>query len=518
LRQKSALAARHPIPVTVTPSSSSAPIDLLVIGGGINGTGIARDAAGRGLSVTLVERGDLAGATSSYSSKLVHGGLRYLEQFEFRLVAEALAERETLLRMAPHLVWPARFVMPHVPSLRPRWMIRAGLFLYDNLGRLHTSATHLPGSSSVRLDQGPFHAGLQDRYRHGFIYSDCRTDDARLVIVNARDAARLDARILPRTELINAQRIGQTWQATLSNSETIHARGIVNVAGPWVKEVLNQRLGVPSNDSVRLVRGSHLVLPRLYTGEHAFILQNNDRRVVFMIPYEGRFTLLGTTDVVETGDPLHPQVTAAEAEYLCTAAGRYLQHTPRPQDAVWRFAGVRPLYDDGSGDPSSITRDYTLRLDQPNATANNAPVLSIFGGKLTTYRRLAEHAVNQICVALGDRKPEWTRYSTLPGGEVPAGDRAAFSRTMAARTPWLASNVLDPMLRRHGSDLPAILGRAKCHADLGEDFGGGLFECELDWLLRHEWAVSADDVLWRRTKCGLHMTDEQRERVARRLR
>ena len=503
--------------MSAEPAQSSNPIDLLVIGGGINGTGIARDAAGRGLSVTLIERGDLAGATSSYSSKLVHGGLRYLEQFEFRLVAEALAERETLLRMAPHLVWPARFVMPHVPSLRPRWMIRAGLFLYDNLGRLHTSDTRLPGSSSVRLDQGPFHDGLQDRYRHGFIYSDCRTDDARLVIANARDAARLGARILPRTELIKAQRVGQIWQATLGNGETLHAHAIVNVAGPWVKEVLNQRLGVPSNDSVRLVRGSNLVLPRLYQGEHAFILQNDDRRVVFMIPYEGRFTLLGTTDVVETGDPLHPQVTAAEADYLCAAAGRYLQQTPRPQDAVWRYAGVRPLYDDGSGDPSSITRDYTLCLDQPKAASDNAPVLSIFGGKLTTYRRLAEHAVNQINTALGKQRPEWTRYSSLPGGELPAGGVAEFSQIIAARYPWIAPAVREPLLRRHGSDLPALLGDARRIDDLGEDFGGGLYERELDWLLSREWAHSADDVLWRRTKCGLHMSDQQRQRVAQRL-
>jgi glycerol-3-phosphate dehydrogenase len=489
------------------------PIDLLVIGGGINGAGIARDAAGRGLSVALVERGDLAGATSSASSKLVHGGLRYLEQFEFRLVAEALAERETLLRMAPHLVWPARFIMPHVPWLRPRWMIRAGLFLYDHLGGHHADSL-LAGSASVRLDRPPYDAGLQARYRHGFIYSDCRTDDARLVIANARDAAMLGARILPRTELVAAHRAEGLWQVRLGSGEKLRARAIANVAGPWVKEVLNERLGVPSADSVRLVRGSHLVLPRLYEGEHAFILQNDDRRVVFMIPWEGRFTLLGTTDVVETGDPLHPQATEEEAAYLCAAAGRYLKQAPRPQDAVWRYAGVRPLYDDGSGDPSSITRDYTLRMDD----ADGAPVLSVFGGKLTTYRRLAEQVVDKLAAALGDSRPAWTKQSTLPGGAMPAGGLDDFvRREIAPRYPWLPPSQRDAMARRHGSELPELLGAAQGPDELGEDFGGGLCERELEWMLAREWARSADDILWRRSKCGLQMTPAQRERVVQRL-
>lgn len=488
-------------------------IDLLVIGGGINGVGIARDAAGRGFSVALIERGDLAGATSSASSKLVHGGLRYLEQYEFRLVAESLAERETLLRMAPHLVWPARFIMPHVPWLRPRWMIRAGLFMYDHLGGHHAGSL-LPGSSAVRLDRGPFHSGLQDRYRHGFIYSDCRTDDARLVVANARDAQRLGARILPRTELVAARRDGGLWEVDLSNGETIRARAIANVAGPWVKEVLNQRLGIPSADAVRLVRGSHLVLSRLYEGEHAFILQNDDRRVIFMIPYEGRFTLLGTTDVVETGDPLHPRATAAEADYLCAAAGRYLKRAPRPEDAVWRYAGVRPLYDDGSGDPSSITRDYTLRMD----SHEHAPVLSVFGGKLTTYRRLAETVTDKLAAVLGNRRPAWTAQSTLPGGDMPADGLGDFvSREIAPRYPWLPVPLRDGLARRYGSELPRMLGDAKGIDDLGEDFGGGLCERELEWLIAHEWAQSADDILWRRSKCGLHMTPAQRARVAQRM-
>ncbi|MDA8259446.1 MAG: glycerol-3-phosphate dehydrogenase [Betaproteobacteria bacterium] len=503
--------------MTTDDQASARPIDLLVIGGGINGTGIARDAVGRGLSVTLVERGDLAGATSSCSSKLVHGGLRYLEQYAFRLVAEALVERETLLRMAPHLVWPARFVMPHVASLRPRWMIRAGLFLYDHLGGHHADSL-LSDSASVRLDRGPFHAGLQDRYRHGFIYSDCRTDDARLVIANARDAARRGARILPRTELLAARRRGSLWEVQLAGGETLQARAIANVAGPWVKDVLNRRLGVPSVDSLRLVRGSHLVLPRLYPGEHAFILQNDDRRVVFMIPYEGRFTLLGTTDVLETGDPSQPRATADEAAYLCRAAGRYLLQAPQPQDAVWRYAGVRPLYDDGSGHPSSITRDYSLRLDMPRAQADHAPVLSVFGGKLTTFRRLAEQVVDQLAAALGQRPPPWTAQSVLPGGDLPAGGLDDFvRREVAPRYPWLPESLRNGLARRHGSELIDLLGEARGPADLGEDFGGGLCERELEWLLAHEWARLADDVLWRRSKCGLHMTPQQRERVACRL-
>lgn len=520
LPQESALAPRRSVaslPAAGSQSGSAPPVDLLVIGGGINGAGIARDAAGRGFSVALVERGDLAGATSSASSKLVHGGLRYLEQFEFRLVAEALAERETLLRMAPHLVWPARFVMPHVPGLRPRWMIRAGLFLYDRLGGHHADAL-LPGSASVRLDRPPYDDGLQARHRRGFIYSDCRSDDARLVVANARDAARLGATILPRTELLGAERVDGLWLARLGNGETLAARAIANVAGPWVKELLNQRLGVPSADSVRLVRGSHLVLPKLYQGEHAFILQNDDRRVVFMIPYEGRFTLLGTTDVVESGDPRQPRATDVEAEYLCAAAGRYLKQTPRPGDAVWRYAGVRPLYDDGSGDPSAITRDYTLRLDGGVDGEGLAPVLSVFGGKLTTYRRLAEQAVDRLAAALGESRPAWTASSTLPGGAMPAGGLADFlRREIAPRYPWLPVAWRDALARRHGSELPELLGDARGVADLGEDFGGGLCQRELEWMLAREWAHSAEDVLWRRSKCGLHMTPEQRERVALRL-
>ena len=360
------------------------------MGGGINGAGIARDAAGRGLSVLLVEKGDLACATSSWSSKLIHGGLRYLELYEFRLVAEALAEREVLLRVAAHLVWPARFVMPHVPELRPRWMIRAGLFLYDHLSR----RTSLPGSTGVRLDAPPYNSGLQPGFRHGFIYSDCRVDDARLVVANAMDARERGVRVLTRTECLQAKtsRRGFGRQACRTARRSA-PRPIVNAAGPWVKTVLNDRLSQPSRDAVRLVKGSHIVLPKLYEGEHAFILQNDDRRVVFMIPYGDLHTLVGTTDVPVQDEDARPEASAEEVAYLCRAVNRYLARPARPEEVVWKYAGVRPLYDDGTADPSAVTRDYTLRLDDE---AGRAPVLSVFGGKITIYRVLAEQAVDRL--------------------------------------------------------------------------------------------------------------------------
>jgi glycine/D-amino acid oxidase-like deaminating enzyme len=339
-------------------SPTQTSVDLLVVGGGVNGAGIARDAAGRGLSVLLMEKDDLACATSSSSSKLIHGGLRYLELYEFRLVAEALAEREVLLKVAAHLVWPARFVMPHVPELRPRWMIRAGLFLYDHLAR----RASLPGSQAVRLDAAPYNAGLQPHLKHGFVYSDCRVDDARLVIANAMDARERGVRVLTRTECVSAGRDNGLWSATLSNGEQLRAKAIVNAAGPWVKRVLNERLAQPSADAVRLVKGSHIVLPKLYEGEHAFILQNDDRRVVFMIPYGDIHTLVGTTDIPVEDENARPQASPGEIAYLCRAVNRYLAARGAAGRGV-ELRGVRPLYDDGSDDPSAVTRDYTLRVD-----------------------------------------------------------------------------------------------------------------------------------------------------------
>ena len=476
--------------------------DLLVIGGGINGAGIARDAVGRGLSTVLVEQGDLAGATSSASSKLIHGGLRYLEHYEFKLVHEALAEREILLRIAGHLVWPARFVMPHVPELRPRWMIRIGLFLYDHLAR----RSLLEGSAAVRLDAPPYASGLKPELKHGFVYSDCRVDDARLVIANALDAKLRGARIVTGTECVSSKRTAGGWVARLSSGEEIQAKAIVNAAGPWVKRVLNERLGQPSRDLVRLVRGSHILVPKLYDGDHAFILQNDDRRVIFMIPYGDLHTLVGTTDVpqvdVETAPP-----TFDEIDYLCRAVNRYLAKPLRQGDVVWRYAGVRPLYDDGTNDPSAVTRDYTLRVDDD---AGAAPVLSVFGGKITTYRHLAEQVMERLAPYFPGLKAPWTGRAALPGSDFGAQTRVAARDAFFARHPKIPTPTLRGIFRRHGTRADQVVGDGQ----LGEDYGAGLSEREVRYVIEHEWARTAEDVLWRRTKCGLLMSEAQRKRVA----
>ena len=481
----------------------SALFDLLVIGGGINGAGIARDAAGRGLRVLLVEKDNLAGATSWASSKLIHGGLRYLEQYEFRLVAEALAEREVLLRVAGHLVWPARFIMPHVPELRPRWMIRAGLFLYDHLAR----RASLPGSHAVRLDVPPYNAGLKPEFRHGFMYSDCRVDDARLVVANAMDARARGATILVGTACTGASRVGGVWHARLSNGQEVKARAVVNAAGPWVKSVLNTNLAQPSRDAVRLVKGSHIMLPRLYEGDHAFILQNDDRRVVFMIPFGDAHTLVGTTDVQEDGDGSAPRASAEEVSYICRAVSRYLARPVRPEDVVWSYAGVRPLYDDGTSDPSAITRDYTLRVDDD---AGAAPVLSVFGGKITTYRRLSEHALEKLAPYFPGMKPSWTASEAFPGSAFGGGTRMQARDAFFARHSSIPQATLRGLFRRHGVRAEDVIG----DGDLGEDLGGGLTERELRWFVDQEWAREVDDVLWIRSKAGLVLSAAQRARVA----
>ena len=474
--------------------------DVLVIGGGINGAGIARDAAGRGLSTLLVERADLASATSSSSSKLIHGGLRYLEHYEFRLVAESLAERETLMRTAGHLVWPIRFLMPHVPELRPRWMIRVGLFLYDHLAR----RSLLPGSTAVSLS-GPYGNGLRSDLRHGFLYSDCRVDDARLVVANAMDVHRLGGRVLNGVDCLSAKRVSNGWQARLSNGEEVEAKAIVNAAGPWVKRVLNENLNQPSSDAVRLVRGSHMVVPKLYEGDHAFILQNDDRRVVFMIPYGDLHTLVGTTDVPQLAAE-SAQPSFAEVDYLCRAVNRYLAKPVSPSEAVWRFAGVRPLYDDGTSDPSAVTRDYTLRVDDDQGMA---PVLSVFGGKITTYRRLAEEALRRLAPYFPGLRPDWTSGAPLPGSDFGRQSRAEARDGFFARHPSIPTATLRAIFRRHGTLADEVVGSG----GLGEDYGAGLSEREVRYFTEHEWARSAEDVLWRRTKAGLLMSETQRRRV-----
>ncbi len=481
--------------------------DLAIVGGGINGAGIARDAAGRGLKVVLVEQGDLGGATSSASTKLIHGGLRYLERFEFRLVAEALAEREVLLRIAPHVVWPLEFVLPHEPHLRPRWMIRAGLFFYDRLG----GRTSLARSRGVRLRADGYGAGLKPEFRRGFAYADCWVDDARLVVLNARGAADRGARILPRTRCTGGRRDGDRWRLRIQAAGVtteIEARVLVNAAGPWVRSLLDRELRVRTPGAVRLVKGSHIVVPRLHDRDHAYILQNPDSRVVFMIPYEERFTEIGTTDVVVADPDEPPRISRDETEYLCAAASRYGSQPVAPADVIWSWSGVRPLYDDGSADPSDITRDYHFVLDE-----NGPPLLSVFGGKLTTYRKLAERALERLERWFPGRRP-WTATAPLPGGDFGGTSFADVAAAYRARYPRLDPRWLERLLRRHGLCAAEILGDAREPGDLGEAFGGGLVGRELAYLVEREWVREADDALWRRTKCGLHMTAAERARVA----
>jgi len=477
-------------------------VDLFIIGGGINGVGIARDAAGRGLSVVLVERDDLASGTSSASSKLVHGGLRYLEHYEFRLVREALAEREVLMRIAPHVVRPLRFVMPYQPALRAAWMIRTGLFLYDHLG----GRSSLPASEGVdlRTQDG---AGLKPIFRRGFAYSDCRVDDARLVVLNARDAARNGAQILTRTSCLQARREGGLWSITSEDRRSglrrvFRARALVNAAGPWVAQVAEKIAGIAPGDRVRLVKGSHVVVPRLYQGEQAYLLQNADGRIVFIIPFEERFSLIGTTEVAVDGDPGSVGISAEEILYLRRVVGGFLERGFDDKDIVWSYAGIRALYDDGSKDLSAVTRDYVLELDGAKGTP---PLLSIFGGKITTYRRLAEQGLDKLRPSFPRMKPAWTAGKSLPGGDIGPGGMLSFVSHLVASRPHLPAELLRRLARRHGSEVETLLGDARDAADLGAHFGGGLYEREVEHFVRDEWALTVDDVIWRRSKAGLHM-------------
>jgi glycerol-3-phosphate dehydrogenase len=494
---------------------SSSIYDLLVIGGGINGAGIARDAVGRGLSVLLVEQHDLASATSQWSTKLIHGGLRYLEHYEFRLVAESLAEREVLLANAPHLIEPLAFVLPHEPHLRPAWMIRIGLFLYDHIGGRMT----LPKSFGVKLNDSRWAAGLQARFRKGFVYADARVDDARLVVANALDAKGRGADVRVQTRMTGARREGGVWRATLESADgqvtQVSARAVVNAAGPWVKRVLDSVRAATTNESVRHVKGSHIVVPRIHDEAHAYLLQNGDNRIVFVIPYQEHYSLIGTTDVpVDAFE--HPAISDEETNYLLDLANGYLAKPLRKTEVVWTYSGVRPLYDDGTADPSAITRDYVLKVDAlPGLPGpERAPVLSIYGGKITTYRKLAEAALTELQPYFPAMKPAWTRSAPLPGGDLPGGDRNAWFAELCRRYPHLPAPLLRALAARHGTRAVRILGDAQVPGDLGRDFGATLTAREIDYLLAEEWATTADDILWRRTKCGLPMTTEQRAAVA----
>ena len=483
-------------------------IDLLVIGGGINGCAIARDAAGRGLSVRLVEMGDLASATSSASTKLIHGGLRYLEQHEFRLVHEALAERELLLGAAPHLVRPLKFVLPHEAGLRPVWMIRAGLFLYDHLAR----RKRLDGSHGVDLRGNAFGAPLRPSYKTGFTYADCWVDDARLVVANALDAKERGAHICVRTRLVSARRAPDRWIARINGEagdEEVEARVIVNAAGPYVSRVLHDALGAASRKHVRLVKGSHIVTHRLYEGEHAYILQNPDRRVVFAIPYEGEFTLIGSTDVPQAEAPGPVAISDAETDYLLAAVGRCFEKTPTRDDIVWSYAGLRPLYDDGALNASVVTRDYAFDFDM-----EGAPALSVFGGKITTARRLADHALHEMTRCFPNMGPAWTDRALFPGGEIENADFDGFLARLIREKPFLPAPLATRLARAYGARVYRLLSDARTMSDLGRDFGCGLTETETGHLVREEWARTDEDILWRRSKLGLHMTEAQQRDVA----
>ena len=493
-------------------SLASHTYDLLIIGGGINGAGIAREAAGRGLKVLLAEQNDFASATSSASTKLIHGGLRYLEYYEFRLVSESLAEREVMLRIAPHIIWPLEFVLPHEKHLRPAWMIRAGQFLYDHIG----GRTSLPKARGVKLAAQGHGAGLKSAFTRGFAYYDAWVDDARLVVLTLSSARAHGATVLARTRCTGARRDGDVWRVTLRDQASgkaseVGARILVNAAGPWVKSLLDRELSIDSPGQVRLVKGSHIVVPRIHDKRYAYILQNPDRRVVFMIPYEREFTLIGTTDVQVAEKDLPAAISPDEIAYLCAAASRYSAREVSADQVVWSYSGVRPLYDDGKEDPSAITRDYVLLLDE-----QGPPLLSIFGGKITTYRKLAEQVMEKLARWIPAHRP-WTHGEALPGGDFDGRDFAAVLREFRARYAALDPHWLARLLRRHGTLAGQILDNAKIEADLGENYGGGLYERELKHLVEHEWARSGEDVLWRRTKCGLHMSEVQRKRVARRL-
>ncbi len=487
--------------------------DLLIVGGGINGAGIARDAAGRGLKVLLVEQGDLGGSTSSASSKLIHGGLRYLEQFQFRLVAEALAEREVLLRAAPHLIRPLRFVMPHVPALRPAWMIRVGLFVYDYLARRHA----LEASRAVNLRGSSYGAGLRQEFGKGYVYSDCWVDDARLVVTTARAAADLGAAILPRTACVAADRRDGMWWATLRDASgresQVEARAIANATGPWVGQFLADVIGRPARFGVKLVKGSHIVVPKLYEGNHAYILQNEDGRVVFACAYEGRYTLIGTTEVELRGVPTACDVSAEEIDYLCRAANRYFGRAITPADVIWSYCGVRPLFDDGAPNPSAITRDYVLSLDAEDSAP---PVLSVVGGKITVFRRLAEQALAALAPWFPAMPGPWTQGATLPGGDLRGSSLEQFTDArFRGDFPWLPAGLRHALARRHGALAYEVLNQCAALADLGEHYGADLYAREVDYFVEREWARSAEDVLWRRTKVGLHLNAGQCAAVAR---
>ncbi|NDV99912.1 MULTISPECIES: glycerol-3-phosphate dehydrogenase [unclassified Salipiger] len=512
----------------MTDGQSTSPSDLFVIGGGINGCGIARDAAGRGASVVLAEMGDLASATSSSSTKLFHGGLRYLEYLEVRLVREALIEREVLLRAMPHISWPMRFVLPYHPDMRfesetpiskmlskvmpwmkgrrPAWLIRMGLFMYDNLG----GRKILPGTSTLSLKGTKEGAPLQERFERAYEYSDCWVEDSRLVALNARDAEARGAKIMTRTKVTHAQREGDLWRVETEDTETgktatHYAKMLINAGGPWVGDIIHDKIDLPSREGVRLVRGSHIVTRKLYDHDKCYFFQGTDGRIIFAIPYERDFTLIGTTDSEHKDPAQRPVCTPEERDYLIDFANRYFAKSISKDDVVWTYSGVRPLYDDGASSATAATRDYTLKVD----AKDGAPVLNVFGGKITTYRRLAESALEKIGEHISLSKGAWTAGVPLAGGDFPVDGVAALVQGLRGKYPFLSDTWALRLVRAYGTEAEKLLGKAKGAEDLGRDFGATLTEAEVIWLMRHEFARTAEDVVWRRTKLGLRLSEEE---------
>ncbi len=510
----------------MTANDSIQEFDLFIIGGGVNGCGIARDAAGRGMRVGLAEMNDLGSATSSASTKLFHGGLRYLEFLEFRLVREALVERETLLRAMPHISWPMRFVLPYSTNMRfesstpvsrivtaimpwlkarrPAWLIRLGLFLYDHLGGREL----LPGTKTLDLRTDAAGKALKPEFRRAFEYSDCWIEDSRLVILNARDAMRHGATIMPRTRVVSARREAGSWVITLCDDTAewqVRARMLVNAAGPWAETVIKGVVGQNSSDHIRLVRGSHIVTRRLFDHDRSYFLQGTDGRIIFAIPYEQDFTLIGTTDKDHPDAATPPVCTEEESDYLCDFASQYFARPVTKEDIVWRFSGVRPLYDDGAGSATAATRDYVLKTDD----TDNVPLLNIFGGKITTYRKLAEAAMAEIAPRLENRHGPWTAGAPLPGGDFAVAEVAALIADLRRQYPFLDAAWARRLVRAYGTDAFEILGSASSMDQLGENFGATITAAELDWVMAHEWVATSDDFLWRRSKLGLVVTDSE---------
>ncbi len=488
-------------------TSEPGTVDLFVIGGGINGAGIARDAAGRDLSVVLCEKDDLAQGTSSRSGKLVHGGLRYLEYYEFRLVREALIEREVLLKAAPHIIWPMRFVLPHSPEDRPAWLVRLGLFLYDHLG----GRKKLPGTRMLDLSRDPEGTPLLDRYTKGFEYSDCWVDDARLVVLNALDAAERGAVVLTRSPTVSARRDGNRWTVTTRNTlsgetRTFRARCLVNAAGPWVSDVIGRVAGSNSSRKVRLVKGSHIIVQKFWPGANAYLVQNHDKRVIFINPYEGDKALIGTTDIAYDGRAEEVKADESEIDYLLAAVNRYFKEKLRRQDVLHSFSGVRPLFDDGKGNPSAVTRDYVFDLDE----TGSVPLLNVFGGKITTFRELAERGLQRLKHIFPQMRGDWTETAPLPGGDMPDADFESFVEGLRETYPWMPRRLVHHYARLYGTRTRDIVGTASGLAELGRHHGGLLYEAEVRYLVAKEWAQTPDDILMRRTKHYLHLSDAEK--------